>query len=104
MSLKAKETRPDQALQDYLDRIYIQSHSQASINSYRTAIIGAKNGFRIFLKEKYNCDEIQLTTRIQNQELDVYNILNEYVVFLDKKGLKPKTVRVWFTVVKEYLT
>jgi len=28
MSLKVKETTPDQALQDYLDRIYIQSHSQ----------------------------------------------------------------------------
>ncbi len=60
MSLKVKETTPDQALQDYLDTIYIQSHSQASVDSYRTAIIGSKNGFRIFLKEKYNCDEIQL--------------------------------------------
>src|SRR2546426_12754262 len=104
MSLKVKETTPDQALRDYLDRIYIQSHSLASVKAYRIGIIGVKNGFRIFLKEKYNCDEIQLATRIQNRELDVYNILNEYVVFLDKKALKPKTVRVWFTVTKEYLT
>ena len=104
MSLKVKETTPDQALQDYLDRIYIQSHSQASVNSYRTAIIGIKNGFRIFLKEKHNCEEIQLRTRIQNQELDVYNILNEYVIFLDKKGIKPKSIRLWFTAVKSYLT
>ncbi|HEV2193428.1 MAG TPA: tyrosine-type recombinase/integrase [Nitrosopumilaceae archaeon] len=104
MSLKIKDTTPDHALRDYLDRIYIQSHSQASVNSYRTAIIGIKNGFRIFLKEKYNCDEIQLTTRIQNQELDVYNVLNEYVIFLDKKGIKPKSIRLWFTVVKGYFT
>ncbi len=104
MSLKVKETTPDQALQDYLDTIYIQSHSQASVDSYRTAIIGSKNGFRIFLKEKYNCDEIQLAHRIENEELDVYKILNEYVIFLDKKGIKPKTIRLWFTVVKGYLT
>ncbi|MEX2349213.1 MAG: tyrosine-type recombinase/integrase, partial [Nitrosopumilaceae archaeon] len=104
MSLKTQAKTPEQALEDYLDSIHIQSHSQASVNSYRTAIIGVKNGFRIFLKEKYNCDEIQLRARIQNQELDVYNILNEYAIFLDKKGLKPKTIRLWFTVVKGYLT
>jgi len=104
MSLKVKETTPDQALQDYLDTIYIQSHSQASVDSYRTAIIGSKNGFRIFLKDKYNCNEIQLAHRIENEELDVYRVLNEYVIFLDKKGIKPKTIRLWFTVVKGYLT
>ena len=104
MSLKVKETTPDQALQDYLDTIYIQSHSQASVDSYRTAIIGSKNGFRIFLKDKYNCNEIQLAHRIENEELDVYKILNEYVIFLDKKGIRPKTIRLWFTVVKGYLT
>ncbi len=104
MSQKVKETTPNQALPDYLDTIYIQSHSQASVDSYRTAIIGSKNGFRIFLKEKYNCDEIQLAHRIENEELDVYKILNEYVIFLDKKGIRPKTIRLWFTVVKGYLT
>src|SRR5713226_5968317 len=104
MSLKVKETTPDVALQDYLDRIYIQSHSVASVKSYRVGIIGQKNGFRMFLKGKYNCDVIQLATRIQNKELDVYDILNDYVVSLDKKGIKPKTIRLWFTVVKGYLT
>jgi integrase len=104
MSLKIKEKNPDQALRDYLDRIYIQSHSKASVKAYRVGIIGGSNGFRVFLKEKYNCDEIQLCIRIQNQELDVYDILNDYVVFMDKKGIKPKTTRLWFTVVKGYLT
>jgi len=71
MSLKVKETTPDQALQDYLDTIYIQSHSQASVDSYRTAIIGSKNGFRIFLKDKYNCNEIQLAHRIENDKREL---------------------------------
>ena len=104
MSLKIQQKTPDQALQDYLDSIYIQSHSEASVKSYRTGIVGEKNGFRIFLKEKHNCNEIQLSHRIGNKELDVYKILNEYVIFLDKKGIKPKTIRLWFTVVKGYLT
>ena len=104
MSFKIQVKTPEQALEDYLDSIYIQSHSKASVASYRTALDGTKNGFRIFLKEKYNCDEIQLVTRIQNQELDVYKILNEYVIFLDKKGIKPKTIRLWFSVVKGYFS
>ena len=104
MSLKIQQKTPDQTLQDYLDSIYILSHSEASVKSYRTGIIGEKNGFRIFLKEKHNCNEIQLSHRIENKELDVYKVLNEYVIFLDKKGIKPKTIRLWFTVVKGYLT
>jgi len=104
MSLKIQQKTPDQALQDYLDSIYILSHSEASVKSYRTGIIGEKNGFRVFLNEKHNCNEIQLSHRIENKELDVYKILNEYVIFLDKKGIKPKTIRLWFTVIKGYLT
>ncbi len=104
MSSKTQIKTPDQALEDYLDSIYILSHSKASVSAYRTAIDGTKNGFRKFLKEKYNCDEIQLAHRIQNKELDVYKILNEYVIFLDKKGIKPKTIRLWFTAVKGYFT
>ena len=104
MSIKTIAKTPEQALQDYLDSIYIQSHSQASVASYRTAIKGEKNGFRKFLKENYNCNEIQLTQRIEKEELDVYKVLNDYVIFLDKKGAKPKTIRLWFTVVKGYFT
>ena len=104
MSIQTQAKTPDQALEDYLDSIYILSHSEASLKSYRTGIIGEKNGFRVFLNEKYNCNEIQLSHRIENKELDVYKTLNEYVIFLDKKGIKPKTIRLWFTVVKGYLT
>lgn len=104
MSLKTQAKTPEQALEDYLDSIYIQSHSQYSVASYRTAIDGQKNGFRKFLQEKYNCDEIQLAHRIENKELDVYAVLNDYAIFLDKKGVKPKSIRLWFTVVKGYLT
>ena len=104
MSLRIKEKSAEQMLNDYLDTIYLQSHSASSKKTYRTAIVGTKNGFRIFLKEKYNCDEVQLAFRIQNNELDIYKILSEYVIFLDKKSIKPKTIRLWLTIVKGYYT
>jgi len=102
MSLRLKSKNASQILDSYLDSIYLQSHSVSSVKSYRTAIAGSKNGFRIFLQEKYNCDEIQLAFRIENKEIDIYQVLSEYVIFLDKKSIKPKTIRNWLTVVKGY--
>ena len=104
MSQRVKGKTSEQTLTDYLDSIYLQSHSVGSVKSYRTAIMGSKNGFRIFLKEKYNCDEVQLAFRIENKELDIYHILSEYVIFLDKKSIKPKTIRLWLSVVKGYFS
>ncbi len=104
MSQRVKGKTAEQTLTDYLDSIYIQSHSISSVKAYRTAIVGTRNGFRVFLKEKYNCDEVQLAFRIQNKEFDVYEILSEYVIFLDKKSIKPKTIRLWLTIVKGYYT
>jgi len=104
MSQRVKGKTAEQSLTDYLDSIYLQSHSVSSVKAYRTAIIGIKNGFRIFLKEKYNCDEVQLAFRIENKELDIYQILSEYVIFLDKKSIKPKTIRLWLSVVKGYFS
>ena len=91
-------------LDDYTDSIYIQSHSISSVKAYRSAIVGSKSGFRIFLKEKYNCDELQLAHRVQQEELDIYKILSEHVVFLDKRAIKPKTIRLWLSVIKGYLS
>jgi len=104
MSLRIKEKSAEQMLNDYLDTIYLQSHSASSKKTYRTAIVGIKNGFRIFLKEKHNCDEVQLAFRIQNKEFDVYEILSEYVIFLDKNSIKPKTIRLWLSIVKGYFS
>lgn len=104
MSESIKVKTADQTLNDFLDTIYLQSHSASSKKTYRTAIVGEKNGFRLFLKEKYNCDEVQLAFRIENKELDVYAVLSEYVIYLDKKGIKPVTVRLWQTIVKGYFS
>jgi len=106
LSLKVEEKTPDQALDEYLDTIYIQSHSKYSVAGYNCALRGGrntKNAFRVFLKEKHNCDELQLVFRIAKKELDVYKVLNSYVIWLDKNGIKPKTIRFWFSCAKNYL-
>ncbi len=87
-----------------MDTIYLQSNSASSKKTYRTAIVGIKNGFRIFLQEKYNCDEVQLAYRVENEELDIYKVLSEHVIFLDKKDIKAKTIRLWLTIVKGYFS
>ena len=46
MSLRIKEKSAEQMLNDYLDTIYLQSHSASSKKTYRTAIVGTKNGFQ----------------------------------------------------------
>ena len=104
MSQSIKSKSADQTLNDYLDTVYLQSHSASSVKTYRTAIVGTKSGFRLFLQEKYNCDEVQLSYRVENEELDIYKVLSEYVIFLDKKGIKAKTIRLWLTIVKGYFT
>ncbi len=65
MSLRIKSKNAEQMLGDYLNSIYIQSHSVSSVKAYRTAIVGKENGFRIFIQEKYNNDEVQLAFRIE---------------------------------------
>ena len=93
----------EQALQEFLDSCYAVSHSTATINGYKNAITGKTKGFRIFLKERYDCDEIQLVIRIKSEDLDVYQILKNYVIFLDKAGLMPNSIKQFFHAVKGYL-
>ena len=93
----------EQALEEYLDSCYTVSHSSATVNGYRNAITGKTNGFRKFLKERHDCDEIELCIRIKSDELEVYQILKNYVIFLDKAGLMPNSIKQFFHAVKGYL-
>ncbi len=93
----------DQALQEFLDSAFTTSHSTATVTGYKYAITSRAGGFRKFLKERYDCDEIQLYSKIKNEELDVYQVLKNYVVFLDKANLRPNSIRHFFYGVKGYL-
>ena len=91
-------------LGEFLDSVFVRSHSNSTISSYKLSIVNKKHtGFRDFLKENYSWDELQLVYRIKNENLDFYKILNEFVVFLDKKGYKPKSIELRLTATKGYL-
>ena len=94
----------DQSLEDYLASVFILSHSPSTVSSYRLAITNKnKTGFREFLAEKYSLDEFELVDKVSTESLDIYKILNEFVVFLDSKGYKPKSIMTRMPAVKGYL-
>ncbi len=92
-------TIQEDALQPFLDRIFVSSHSLNTVKSYRAGI----NQFSQFLDQRYQAREFEIIFRIKDGRLDVYRILDEFVVHLDKQGYKPRTIRAWVAPVKEYL-
>ena len=86
-------------LESFLDSIFIQSHSSGSVHSYRMWV----KQFRNFVKENFQCSELDLVDKIKQGQLDVYKILNDFVVSLDKTGKKPATIKLAFAAVKGYL-
>ena len=94
----------DKSLDDYLSSLFIMSHSHSTVSSYRLAITNSKKtGFREFLSEKYSLDEFELIEKVSSESLDIYKILNEFVVFLDSKGYTAKSITSRMPAVKGYL-
>jgi len=94
----------DKPLEDYLSSVFILSHSHSTVSTYRMAITNKNNtGFREFLSQKYSINEFELVDKVKNNFFDVYKVLNEFVVFLDSKGYKPKSIMSRMPSVKGYL-
>ena len=75
----------NQQMQDYLDSIYVMSYSCSSVKSYKLAIINQNNyGFRDLLQQRYQIDELEFVEQTKQEKLDVYAILRDFVIFLDK--------------------
>lgn len=90
---------PKEAETRYLDSMYVMSHSMKTVNSYRTSI----NHLRAFLLSRYDLDEIRLISKIKSEEINVYDLLRDFVVYLDKKEIRPKGLRGYISAVKGYL-
>ena len=94
----------DSPLDDYLASVFILSHSHSTVSTYRLSITNKnKTGFREFLAEKYSMDEFELVKKVSSESLDIYKILNEFIVFLDLKKYKPKSIMSRMPAVKGYL-
>ena len=87
------------SLEGYLDYIYMLSHSNHSKKSYQSGVLS----FRKFLETRYNLKESDFISKIKSQEIDVYAVLREYVIHLDKKEYSPGSIRGFLAIVKGYL-
>lgn len=83
----------------FLDSMYVLSHSEFTVKTYRTAI----NKLREFLNDTYQIDEIQLKSKINENELDIYELLRDFSVYLDKQDYKSKSIRGYLNGTKGYL-
>ena len=94
----------EQKTKGYLDSVYLISHSFSTVSAYRLAIYNKnKSGFRDFLEQKYQINELEFADQIKQEKFDVYATLRDFVVFLDQNNYKPKSITTRLTAVKGYL-
>ena len=80
------------------------SHSYSTVKSYKLAIINQNNcGFRYFLQQRYKIDEFEFVNQTKQEKFDVYPILRDFVIFLDKLQYKPQTIKSRLAAIKGYL-
>jgi len=87
------------AVLDFLDSVYVRSHSDETVKTYGNCI----KKFKQFLSSKYEIDLQQIVSKIKEEKFDVYKIFNEFVVFQDKSGLKPRSIHLAVNAVKSFL-
>lgn len=97
--MQDSENFGDTLFDSYLDSVFVISRSKYTVNSYKSAV----NRFRKFVDQNYRCSDTKLVDMIKNQKLDVFKILQEFVIYLNKTGNKPASIKLWLTVAKGYL-
>ncbi len=80
--------RSENTVQEFLDSVYVRSHSEETIKTYRNCI----KRFEKFCREKFGYSLEEIAVKIKDGQHDVYEILRDFVVCLDKQGYKPRTV------------
>jgi len=89
----------DNQIQGFLDAVYVKSHSQETIRAYRNGL----KKFEAFLIAKHCCKLDAIPNKIKDKEIDVYELLRDFVIDQDKKNYKPITIEVAVNAVKGYL-
>ena len=86
-------------IDNFLDSVYVISHSSSTVRVYRLGI----NHFSKFIEKQYSCSIKEIIESIKNKSVDPYDVLKEYVVYLDRQGKKPATIKLMITAVKGFL-
>jgi len=85
--------------ESFLDSMYIISHSINTVKTYKTAL----NHLQKFIEIHYEQNEYVLLSEIKDEKVDLYQFLREFIIYLDKIGIKPKGMRGYLSGVKGYL-
>lgn len=87
------------SVESFLDSVYVISHSIKTVKTYKTAL----NHLQRFVETHYEQNEPELLLEIKNKRTDLYQFLREFIIYLDKAGIKPKGMRGYLSGVKGYL-
>jgi len=94
-----KSIASDNEIQYYLDSLYVISHSGSTVHIYRSAI----NHFKKFVQKQYSKSLEEVVSELKDNQLDQYEILKEFVIYLDKTGKKPASIKIWVGGAKGFL-
>lgn len=89
----------EQITKQFLDSMYLISHSDKTISTYKTAL----NHFKKFTLTQYNCNELHLVEEIKSDKLDLYAVLRDFIVYLDQKNLQPRGIHSYLSGLKGFL-
>ena len=85
--------------QKFFDSMYLVSHSDKTIQTYKTAL----NHFKKFVNTQYNCNELEILEQIKSDKIDVYSLIQNFIIFLDKKHVRPRGMRSYLSGMKGFL-
>ena len=86
-------------LQNFLDNAYVRSHSKDTVLAYDLGV----RRFKKFLVDRHDSSLQQITSKLKDKTLDVYELLRDFVGYLDKSNLKPRTIELSINAIKGYL-
>jgi integrase len=89
----------EQIQKQFLDSMFIISHSKKTIATYQTAL----NHFKKFTSTNYNCDELYLVEQIKSDQIDLYSVIRNFVIYLDQKQIRPRGIHSYLSGLKGFL-
>lgn len=85
--------------QSFIDSVFLLSQSRFTVKSYNTGI----KHFEKFLTAKHQTDIKSAVTKLQNNEFDIYKLLQEFVIHLNSNGVGGGAIRSYLASTKGFL-
>jgi len=89
----------EQITKQFLDSMYLISHSDKTITTYKTAL----NHFKKFLELQYSCNESDIIEEIKSEKTNVYTVVQDFIIYLDQKHIRPRGIHSYLSGLKGFL-